>query len=143
MEYILLGGSLLVLVFLLNFFINYKAYGKQEKAWKKRREKRDAAAAKGLLVNCPLCSSPLYPGEDLFTRVYRPMSVSDQLCIIKGCPHCYPSTESGIKRKCPVCHKQVDGKTGHLVAHLFNKTSDGKKHVVVSGCNLCCKSKLS
>lgn len=143
MEYILLIVSIFILIYFINFFINYKAYGKQKKENKKRQKRFEEAKAKGLLVNCPLCNSALYPGEDLFTRVYRPMTVNDQLCTIKGCPHCYPVKEAGLKRECPVCHKEVDGKTGHLVAHLFNKTSDGKKHLIVSGCNSCCKSKLN
>lgn len=101
-------------------------------------QQRKAAAAKGLLVTCPLCNSALLPGEDLFTRVYRPMNVPDQLCTINGCPHCFPKPEPGLSRKCPVCHKEVPG-DGHLIARLFNKTT-GKKHVIVTGCNQCCYS---
>ncbi len=134
----------IVIVFLLNFFIRWKAYGKNEHEIKKAKlaaeKKRAAAKASGLLVTCPLCNSPLLPGQDLFSRVYRPMTVSDQLCTISGCPHCYPVVEPGLKRECPVCHKEVPLGDGHLVARLFNKT-DGKKHVVVSGCGNCCRSR--
>ena len=79
-------------------------------------------------------------GEDLVSRVYRPMNVPHQLCTISGCPHCYPVPEPGKKRECPVCHKEVPLENGHLVTRLFNK-SDGKKHVIVTGCTECCKSK--
>ena len=74
--------------------------------------------------------------KDLISRVYRPMNVPDQLCTINGCPHCYPKPEPGLKRICPVCHKNVPLKDGHLIARLFNKT-DGKKHVIVTGCTEC------
>ncbi len=139
--YIIAGCFFLLLIFLLNFYLNWISYGKKEQALKRAKAAQKKAKASGLLVNCPLCESPLLPGEDLFTRVYRPMNVSDQLCTISGCPHCFPQPEAGVKRECPVCHKEVPVNEGHLVARLFNKT-DGKKHVVVSGCNLCCKSKL-
>lgn len=139
--YFIAGVCGIAIVFLLNFYIKWKAYGKDEHIQKQRQAAVSKAKSMGLLVTCPLCNSPLLPGEDLFTRVYRPMNVSDQLCTIRGCPHCYPAPEPGLKRECPVCHKEVPTGDGHLVARLFNKT-DGKKHVVVSGCCFCCKSKL-
>ena len=138
MVYILAGATLLVIIFLLNLYIKWKAYGKAEKEAARRAAAQKKAALKGLVVNCPLCNSVLLPGEDLFTRVYRPMNVQDQLCTINGCPHCYPAPEPGIKRECPVCHKTVPLESGHLTARLFNK-STGKKHVIVTGCSECCK----
>ena len=87
---------------------------------------------------CPLCQSQLGKGQDLISRVYRPMTVHDQLCTINGCPNCFPSPKPGIQRICPVCHKTVDVKDGHLVARLFNY-EDKKKHVIVTGCNHCCR----
>ena len=107
----------------------------QQKLVKRTREN---AAAQGLLITCPLCNTPLPKGVDLYSRVYRPMNVPHQLCIVMGCPHCYPKIEPGVRRECPVCHKPVP-QDGHLVARLFNY-ADGKKHVAVTGCTNCCKS---
>jgi hypothetical protein len=92
---------------------------------------------KKALVNCPLCGSPLASGENLVSRIYRPMTVPDQRCTIAGCPHCYPVCGSGVKRVCPVCGKTVPA-DGYLIARLFNKT-EGKKHVLITGCTECCK----
>lgn len=131
-------GALVLLVILLNIFINWKATGLAKKKQKQILRTRENAAKKGLLISCPLCNSLLLPGEDLVSRVYRPMNVSDQLCTINGCPHCYPRMEPGVKRECPVCHRSVPLGEGHLVARLFNKT-DGKKHVIVTGCSECSK----
>jgi len=86
-------------------------------------------------VKCPLCDSNLYVGENIISKVYRPMNVPDQLCTISGCPHCYPKCEPGVKRICPVCHKEV-ASTGTLTARLFNKNV-GKKHVHIIGCSNC------
>lgn len=86
-------------------------------------------------VKCPLCDSSLYVGENIISKVYRPMNVPDQLMIVMGCPHCYPVCEPGLKRICPVCHKSV-GPEQSLTARLFNK-SLGKKHVHVVGCSNC------
>lgn len=139
MYYFLAALSLIVLIILLNFYIKYKNRFENEKKQKlKAKNRQSAAQAKGFVVNCPLCKSVLLPGEDLFTKVYRPMTVHDQLCTIDGCPHCFPIPEHGIKRECPVCHKEVPIKTGHLIARLFNKTQ-GKKHVIVTGCTECSK----
>lgn len=138
LTFILMAAAAILIILLLNFYIKWKAYGESEHRQKLARQKQQEAATKGLLINCPLCNSPLLPGEDLISRVYRPMNVPDQLCTISGCPHCFPNPEPGIKRICPVCHKEVPVKDGHLVARLFNKTS-GKKHVIVTGCSQCSK----
>jgi len=138
-SYIVIGAVVLLFIWLLLLFIswqNKKTAAQNKEALVKQTKKN--AAANGLLITCPLCSSTLQKGEDLFSRVYRPMKVGDQLCTISGCPHCYPAPEPGLKRECPVCHKTVPVKDGHLVARLFNY-SDGKKHVVVTGCTECCK----
>lgn len=134
--YILAGLAFALIIWLLNFYVKYKE--RQESKQMSLKKRREYAAKHGLLVNCPLCSTPLMPGEDLVSRVYRPMNVPDQLCTINGCPACYPNPIEGIKRVCPVCHKEVPLKEGHLVARLFNK-SDGKKHVIVTGCTECSK----
>lgn len=86
-------------------------------------------------VKCPLCQSNLFVGENLISKVFRPMNVPDQLMIVMGCPHCYPVCEPGLKRTCPVCHKTV-GQEQSLTARLFNKQI-GKKHVHVVGCSNC------
>ncbi len=139
MEYIVLFGLVIFIFILLNWFIKWKAYGQKENAQRKALQARKEAAKKGgFVVNCPMCGSVLLPGENLISRVYRPMTVPDQLCTISGCPHCYPVPEPGIKRRCPVCSKEVPLKEGHLTARLFNY-ADGKKHVVVTGCTECCK----
>lgn len=88
-------------------------------------------------VKCPVCSSSLFIGENLISKVYRPMKVPDQLMTIQGCPHCFPRCEPGVKRLCPVCHKEVE-QTEYLTARLFNK-SVGKKHVHIIGCSNCHK----
>lgn len=131
MVYIVLFGLVIFIFILLNWFINAKAYGKKTKKVNSQKNNPRLSA-------CPLCSSDLLPGENLVSRVYRPMTVGDQLCTINGCPHCYPVPEAGVRRVCPVCHKDVDTKDGHLVARLFNK-AEGKKHVIVTGCNHCCR----
>ena len=135
MFYIIAAIVLLFIIWLLNFYINFQA-NKTQAERRKMEQKRKDAAKKGLLVSCPLCNTMLLPGEDLISRVYRPMNVPDQLCTINGCPHCYPKPEPGLKRICPVCHKNVPLKDGHLIARLFNK-ADGKKHVIVTGCTEC------
>lgn len=129
---------LLIILLSFNFYIKWKAYGQKEMEEKKALLARKKAAQKGLIVTCPLCNSALMPGEDLVSKVYRPMNVPDQLCTIEGCPHCYPVMQVGIKRECPVCGKNVPINDGHLIARLFNYT-DGKKHVIVTGCTECCK----
>lgn len=129
-----------LIVFLLNFCTKRKSVESGYAGLKARKIRSENAQKKGLLVSCPVCGSFLLPGEDLKSRVYRPMNVPDQLCTINGCPHCYPKVEPGLKRSCPVCHKKIPVSDGHLVARLFNK-SDGKKHVIVTGCSLCCRGK--
>ncbi len=137
-EFVVLFALVIFIFILLNWLINWKAYGQKEKNVEKAKKAREEAAKKGLVINCPLCRSALLPGEDLISRVYRPMNVPDQLCTVNGCPHCYPVPEPGLKRECPVCGKNVPVKEGHLVARLFNYDS-GKKHVIVTGCTECCK----
>ncbi len=101
------------------------------------RQNRQGQSGQAGFMNCPLCSSPLKQGENLFSKVYRPMNVPDQRCTISGCPHCHPKCESGVQRICPVCKKSVPA-NGYLVARLFNKTT-GKKHVMIVGCTECLK----
>ena len=132
-DYVLIGCAAVIIVFALRYFIKLTEADRRKTTGDRKRTYS--------VANCPLCASPLYK-EDLYSRVFRPMTVSDQRCIILGCPHCYPRPEPGIRRICPVCHKSVPPE-GHLVARLFNKTKDGKKHVVVTGCSVCCKCEPS
>lgn len=136
MKEIFLGIGVVAIIILLAWLLA-KMRGKSGKEEKQKKLIKTATDSK-LLVTCPLCGSFLQKGQDLFSRVYRPMDVPDQLCTISGCPHCYPHPEPGVERKCPVCGKKVPTKDGHLTARLFNKT-DGKKHVVVTGCTECSK----
>ncbi|MCK9170228.1 MAG: hypothetical protein M0P01_07410 [Treponema sp.] len=127
LDYIFMAVAVVIIIAALHYFVKNN-----------RNRKSSAAASHHAFVNCPLCGSPLLPGEELFSKVFRPMTVNDQRCIIYGCPHCYPRCEPGIHRICPACHKTVP-LDGHLVARLFNRTKDGKKHVVITGCSVCCK----
>lgn len=134
-EYALMGAAALLIVWALLRLFKPRAKRKTE-----RTERKEAART--LFVNCPLCSSPLRKGENLFSKVFRPMTVSDQRCVIFGCPRCYPVAQAGISRVCPSCRAAVP-QDGHLVARLFNKTKSGKKHVVITGCTVCCKNEMS
>ncbi len=133
-----MGIAAVILILLLNLFFKYRKTNQNENKKTEISKRLESAQKKGILVNCPICKSPLLPGEDLLTKVYRPMTVHDQLCTINGCPHCYPHPEQGIKRECPVCHKEVPLENGYLIARLFNKTS-GKKNLIITGCMQCSK----
>ena len=128
MDYLLMGAAVCVIIAVLITYAKY--FG--SKAGVKSKKTRPLQP-----VKCPLCQSNLFVGENLISKVYRPMNVPDQLMIVMGCPHCYPKCEPGLKRSCPVCHKEV-GPEQSLTARLFNK-SLGKKHVHVVGCSNCHK----
>jgi RNase P subunit RPR2 len=130
MEYFILGMALLVIILLLIGLVNYSS--KKHTSPKKRKKTNT------ILQKCPICDSPLFPGENIISKVYRPMNVPDQLCTISGCPHCYPSTEKGVSRICPVCHSSIP-LSGYLTARLFNEKNN-KKHVHILGCQNCRKS---
>ena len=104
---------------------------------RKRAERRQKKASNMQPVKCPVCQSELFVGEQLISKVYRPMKVPDQLMTIQGCPHCYPKCEPGVARVCPVCHKSI-APDQSLTARLFNKAV-GKKHVHIIGCSNCHK----
>ena len=138
MKFFVLLVAIVVLILLLSLFYRW-IMGRRDAALVKKmtaaQPKRNADG-EVLLVTCPVCNSALLPGENIVSRVFRPMNVPDQLCTIYGCPHCYPKAEAGLKRECPVCKKAV-AQDGHLVARLFNY-KDKKKHVRVMGCTSCC-----
>lgn len=122
-----MGVAVCVIVALIVWYIKY--FNKQNSKYKKQKAVQP--------VKCPLCKSDLFVGENLISKVYRPMNVPDQLMVVQGCPHCYPKCEPGVKRECPVCHKPV-AQNQTLTARLFNK-SLGKKHVHIVGCSNCHK----
>lgn len=100
------------------------------------QKKSEKHGVKGF-VNCPLCESPLLPGQNIISKVFgKAGKADDQLCFVYGCPNCYPFAKPGIVRRCPVCHKKVL-QDGYLVSRLFNKTKSGKPHVIVNGCGNC------
>ena len=120
-----MGAASVLIIALLVFYFRYSQ--KPSQSQKINRPLQD--------VKCPICQSSLYVGENLISKVFRPMNVPDQLMIVMGCPHCYPVCEPGVKRTCPVCGKTV-GQDQSLTARLFNKQL-GKKHVHVVGCSNC------
>ena len=125
MDYILMGAAVCIIIALIAWYIKYTNSKNQKNTRQKNLQP----------VKCPLCDSNLFVGENIISKVYRPMNVPDQLMIIMGCPHCYPRCEPGLKRICPVCHKEV-APDQSLTARLFNKAL-GKKHVHVVGCSNC------
>lgn len=127
MEYLLMGAACAVIIALIVWYIKYT-----QKISSKNKQTKILQP-----VKCPLCESNLFKGENIISKVYRPMNVPDQLMTVSGCPHCYPKLEPGVRRICPVCHKEVP-MTGNLTARLFNK-NDGKKHVHIIGCSNCHK----
>ena len=130
LSYFLIGICSVVIIILLACILRYNEKRKYE-ALKKESEKNLQP------VKCPVCSSELFVGEQLISKVYRPMKVPDQLMTISGCPHCYPACEPGVSRICPVCHQRLSADQ-NLTARLFNKQL-GKKHVHIVGCSNCHK----
>ncbi len=128
MEFLFLLLAITILIIALSYF----AFSKRKKKPYAKKEEKPA------LVNCPICGSGLQKGQNMFSKVFRPMNVPDQRCVITGCPHCHPICEPGVKRLCPVCGKTIP-QDGHLVARLFNKTQR-KKHVMIVGCSSCLKN---
>lgn len=85
MEYIFAGIGLFVIIIAL-FYLTF---------FSRKKNVRQEALKKNALVNCPICGSPLFKGENIVSKVYRPMNVPDQRCTVSGCPHCYPVCEVG------------------------------------------------
>lgn len=133
MDYLIGGLAFALIVILLTTIIKFNQS-------KNSQNKKTKNVTEQIQSKCPVCQSPLFKGENIISKVYRPMNVPDQLCTISGCPHCYPKVEIGLQRNCPVCHKKI-GEEGYLVARLFNHTKKGGKHVHVTGCNFCTRHK--
>ena len=130
MAYIGLFVAVVLIVWGLSRLFSVISRRKMQKKMQSREEK---AAAQGFIVHCPLCNSVLAKGENIISRVYRPMNTPEQYCVVNGCPHCYPAVEAGLERLCPVCGKKVP-LDGYLVSHLFCKPN-GKRHVHITGCS--------
>ena len=130
MDLLLIGTFSVIIIVLLAAIAVMNAHRKLTQA---RKEKNSNMQP----VKCPVCQSELFVGEQLISKVYRPMKVPDQLMTIQGCPHCYPKCEPGVARVCPVCHKAIAPDQA-LTARLFNKAI-GKKHVHIIGCSNCHK----
>lgn len=130
MDFLVIGTFCALIVFLL-------AATFVASSLRKRAELKRKKAVNMQPVKCPVCQSELFVGEQLISKVYRPMKVPDQLMTIQGCPHCYPKCEPGVSRVCPVCHKAIAPDQA-LTARLFNKAI-GKKHVHIIGCSNCHK----
>jgi hypothetical protein len=131
MDYLAIGFFSLVIIALLAGLLAVWSNNK------KRQAARTGKQSNMQPVKCPICQSELFVGEQLISKVYRPMKVPDQLMTIQGCPHCYPKCEPGVARVCPVCHKAIAADQA-LTARLFNKAV-GKKHVHIIGCSNCHK----
>lgn len=132
MTYIIMGTAAAAIIIILAYFSDLKKK-KRNAPPQKKSEQKDVGVS---FVNCPVCGTPLSKGQNLISKVYRPMNVPDQRCTINGCPHCYPVPEPGIRRTCPCCKKEIP-LNGFLVSRLFNY-ADKKKHVVITGCSECC-----
>lgn len=126
MEIVFLFVAILLIIFALSYFAFFK---------RKSKKTAEKETSRPTLVNCPLCGLPLLKGQNIISKVYRPMNVPDQRCTVSGCPNCFPVCKAGVKRICPVCAKTVP-QDGYLVSRLFNRTQ-GKKHVMIVGCNQC------
>lgn len=134
MDYLLIGIAAVIIIIALMYFRKLYISSQKNKVQKFKKQTGPS------FVNCPLCGYPLLKGENLVSKVYRPMDVNDQLCTIYGCPHCYPVCQPNVTRTCPVCHKKVP-QEGYLISRLFNKTKSGTKHIIINGCGECNKHK--
>jgi hypothetical protein len=126
-----------IIIFMLMLYLKFKKVESKNNRKESNLRIQKDENGKTDFVRCPLCSSPLAKNEDMFSRIYRPMTTADQRMTVHGCPHCYPRPEPGVKRSCPVCGKEVP-LDGELIARLFNRT-EGKKHVMITGCSVCYK----
>lgn len=85
---------------------------------------------------CPLCGSPLAPGERVHSVVFTSTTL-DKIMEISGCPHCRPPAT--LRRVCPVCKNDLRS-ADVVTARVFErKNGEGaaKTHVHVLGCPRC------
>lgn len=133
--YLVLFSVAIFIVWLLRYFYT-RSLKKKEDEYAEKHLRTQKTESGGIdFVRCPVCNTPLAQGEDMRSRIFRPMNTPDQRMTILGCPHCYPQMETGVQRMCPVCRSPVP-LDGYLIARLFNKP-DGKKHVIITGCTTC------
>ncbi len=137
MDYLAMGAAAALIIALLAVYTDFR--GRKISGAKTCSKNRTAAAGNHGFSKCPLCGHPLAKGENIVSKVYRPMNVPDQFCTISGCPYCWPICVNGLSRKCPVCGKSVP-QDGSLTARLFNRT-DGSRHVHITGCQNCHRTK--
>lgn len=136
MDLLFMGIAVIIIIAALMYFWRLFLARKQSAEPKKKKGGQSAKHSGGF-VNCPVCGTLLIPGENLISKVFVTNGqVNDQICYIYGCPHCYPKCEHGVKRTCPVCHKDV-AQNQYLLARRFNKTKSGTPHVIVNGCGNC------
>lgn len=136
MDYFFLFVAAIIIIAALMIFSKYKKLTSPQKNQKIDSRFRTQKTEDGKIdfVRCPICNTPLAKNENMYSRIFRPMTTDDQRMTIQGCPHCYPRPEPGVKRTCPVCGRNLPI-DGELIARLFNKTKDGKKHVLIAGCS--------
>lgn len=138
-DYLFLFIGAIIIIAALMIFSKYKKLTNSQKNQKSQKidsrfRTQKTEDGKIDFVRCPICNTPLAKNENMYSRIFRPMTTSDQRMTIQGCPHCYPRPEPGVKRTCPVCGKTLPI-DGELIARLFNKTKDGKKHVIINSCS--------
>ena len=126
-----MGIAVIVIIAALSYFRTF--------VFRKTQPQKNNAVSG--FVSCPVCGMPLVRGDTLRSKVFRPMDVGDQLCVIYGCPRCYPAASPSVNRICPVCRKPLSS-DDYLIARLFNKTKTGKKHVIINGCVNCSRTKI-
>ena len=137
MEYFAAAVLLSLLIWLLSALYRLNLSRSIKKHAESRLKTRKTESGKVEFVRCPMCNTPLAKGEELASRIFRPMNTPDQRMNVMGCPHCYPHPQSGVQRHCPVCGKKLLPEA-YLIARLFNR-SNTKKHVMIMGCTNCMK----
>ena len=76
MEFLLIACVALVILLLYFGFIKNDL----KKSGKNLQKNQNSTGV--VFARCPLCDSPLRQGENLISKVYRPMDVPDQFCTI-------------------------------------------------------------
>jgi len=110
---------------------------------RKGRFRYDKERQKTGSKTCPICGSVLKKGEKIHSIVFTGKKTSiknvggigsgDKVIHIYGCPYCYP-IETGVKRICPVCKKEIPD-SGYLIGRIWNRK--GKIHLHILGCTQC------
>ncbi len=126
-----------VLVLLIFRYLYLNNLKRSRESYVSSRLKTQKTETGGIdFVRCSMCNTPLAQGEDMVSRIFRPMKTGeDQRMNVMGCTHCYPKCQNGATRVCPVCRGDVP-MDGYLIARLFNR-SGTKKHVMITGCTRC------